>query len=120
MEAAAATPPTITLRDVRERLIDLFDPSPVRYWFDLLLSAGVGWTAFGIALAQPFGSPRHLVLSAVAGVALYRAAMFIHELTHLPKDALPGFRWAFDLLVGIPLQFPSFMYVGVHLDHHKK
>jgi fatty acid desaturase len=120
METAAATPPTITLRDVRERLSDLFEPAAWLYWTDFLASAGVGWTAFVLALARPFGSAPHLLLCAVAALALYRAAMFIHELTHLPKGALPGFQWAFDLLVGVPLQLPSFMYLGVHLDHHRR
>lgn len=115
-----ATPPTITLRDVRERLRDLFDRSPALYWSDLLASAALGWTAFAFALGQPFGSARHLLLCAAAGLALYRAAMFIHEITHFPKGALPGFQWAFDLLVGVPLQLPSFLYVGVHLDHHRR
>lgn len=116
----AAPPPTINLRDTRERLADLFEPSPAVYWTDLLASAGIGWTAFGLALARPFGSAPHLGLCAIAALALYRSAMFIHELTHLPKGALPGFHWAWDALVGIPLQLPSFMYLGVHLDHHRK
>src|SRR5690606_21636596 len=56
----------------------------------------------------------------VAALALYRALLFIHELTHLREGALPGFAAAWNLVVGIPLLVPSFTYVGVHLDHHRR
>jgi fatty acid desaturase len=100
--------------------LDLIEPNPVIYWADLLASSATGWTAFALALGRPVWSAGHLGLCLVAALALYRSAMFIHELTHLPKGALRGFHWAWDLIVGIPLQLPSFMYLGVHLDHHKR
>ena len=56
----------------------------------------------------------------VAALALYRALLFIHELTHIHRDALPGFRLAWNVLVGIPLLTPSFMYEGVHTLHHAR
>jgi fatty acid desaturase len=46
--------------------------------------------------------------------------MFIHELTHIHRDALPGFRNAWTMIIGIPLLTPSFMYEGVHTLHHKR
>jgi fatty acid desaturase len=120
MGTVAAPPPAINLRDTRERVADLIRPNPAIYWTDLLASAATGWTAFALALGRPFWSPPHLGLCVIAVLALYRSAMFIHELTHLPKVALPGFQWTWDALVGIPLQLPSFMYLGVHLDHHRR
>ena len=56
----------------------------------------------------------------VAVLALYRAGSFIHELTHIKPNAVPGFRLAWNLVVGIPLLVPSFMYEGVHNQHHAK
>jgi fatty acid desaturase len=56
----------------------------------------------------------------VAALALYRAESFIHELTHIKHAAVPGFRLGWNLLVGIPLLTPSFMYEGVHNLHHAK
>jgi fatty acid desaturase len=56
----------------------------------------------------------------VASLALYRALLFIHELTHIHRDALPGFRLGWNLLVGIPLMMPSLMYEGVHTLHHAR
>src|SRR4030095_6104559 len=53
-------------------------------------------------------------------LALYRAGSFIHEITHVKPNAVPGFYWAWNALVGIPLLIPSFMYEGVHNQHHAK
>ena len=33
---------------------------------------------------------------------------------------LPAFRTAWNALVGIPLLLPSFLYEGVHTDHHRQ
>ena len=56
----------------------------------------------------------------VAVLALYRAGSFIHELTHIKQGALPASSWSWNLLVGVPLLVPSFMYEGVHNQHHAK
>jgi fatty acid desaturase len=53
-------------------------------------------------------------------LALYRALLFIHELTHIHERALPGFRFVWNVLVGIPMLIPSFMYEGVHTLHHAR
>src|SRR5205085_1793639 len=65
-------------------------------------------------------SPLALAAGAVAVLALYRAGSFIHELTHIKKGAVKGFRFARNLIVGVPLLVPSFMYEGVHNQHHAK
>jgi fatty acid desaturase len=53
-------------------------------------------------------------------LALYRAGSFIHELTHIKKGAIQGFRFTWNLVVGVPLLVPSFLYEGVHNQHHAK
>ena len=67
-------------------------------------------------------TPTWLAVAAglVAVLALYRAGSFIHELTHIKKGAVKGFRFAWNLIVGVPLLVPSFMYEGVHNQHHAK
>lgn len=103
-----------------KRLVaDLLAPRPAIYWTDFLLSASAGWTAFGLAATLPWNGPGVLALP-VAVLALYRAALFIHELTHLKSGALPGFSLAWNLLLGIPMLVPSYLYVGVHNDHHRR
>jgi len=97
-----------------------FEPSRIIYWSDLLASAFVGWAAFVISAKAPFGSPLHVIATLVAVFAILRAALFVHEIAHLKRGQIPGFEGAWNLIVGIPLMGPSLMYVGSHMDHHKR
>ncbi|MEL7444609.1 MAG: fatty acid desaturase [Pseudomonadota bacterium] len=107
------------LKAARELTKDLGQARGNIYWPDMLISTGVGYAAIaGAILVQSV--PLAIVLGLVAALALYRSLMFIHELTHIHRDALPGFRTSWNLLVGIPLLTPSFMYEGVHTIHHKR
>ncbi|MDX3909108.1 MAG: fatty acid desaturase [Sphingobium sp.] len=93
--------------------------NPAVYWPDFLGSTALGYA--GLAGAMLFESvPLVLLSGLVAMLALYRAASFIHELTHVRKGALPGFRLAWNVLIGVPLMIPSFMYEGVHTLHHAR
>lgn len=107
------------LRVARDLTRDLGQARGAWYWPDMLLSAGLGYGALaGAILVQ--NTAIAVALGIVSALALYRALMFIHELTHIHRDALPGFRTAWNLLVGIPMLVPSFMYEGVHTLHHKR
>jgi len=107
------------LRAARDLTKELGEAKPAIYWPDMLVSAGIGYAGIAVAIASAsFGVK--LAAGLVAALALYRALMFIHELTHIHRDALPGFRTAWNLLVGIPMLTPSFMYEGVHVIHHKR
>jgi fatty acid desaturase len=98
---------------------DLNVAQPAIYWADMLGSAGLGYGALGATIA--FGSTWPGLLAAlVAVLSLYRAGSFIHEITHVKPNAVPGFYWAWNALVGVPLLVPSFMYEGVHNQHHAK
>ena len=96
-----------------------FKPNPRIYWTDMLVSAAAGWTALALSVAAPNVWAR-AALMILAAFALYRAVLFIHELTHLAPHELPAFRAAWNALVGVPLLLPSFMYEGVHTDHHRQ
>ncbi|BAV65798.1 fatty acid desaturase family protein [Sphingobium cloacae] len=107
------------LRAAAELTRTLSTANPAIYWPDFLASALLGYAALAGAILLDNGA-----LAAVSGVvamlALYRAASFIHELTHMREGALPGFYAAWNLLVGIPLMIPSFMYEEVHTQHHAR
>ena len=105
---------------IRRRFGGAFKPRPWIYWLDMSASAAVGWTCFAWALQHPLGSPAHLLLTAASIFALLRGALFIHELAHLKRAALPGFEIAWHAVVGLPLMLPSLMYVGSHNDHHRR
>ena len=118
--AGAAIPDDMAmLRAAVELTRDISAARPEIYWPDMLVSAAVGYA--GIAGAILLHNPLLALGSAlVAVLALYRALLFIHELTHIHQTALPGFRLAWNLLVGIPMLTPSFMYEGVHTLHHAR
>lgn len=107
------------LRAAAEVARDLGQAKGLIYWSDMLGSALVGYAALAGAIALPLGWET-LALGAISTLALYRALLFIHELTHLHRDALPGFRTAWNLLVGIPMLTPSFMYEDGHTIHHSR
>jgi fatty acid desaturase len=107
------------LRAAAELTREFGTARPGIYWADMLLSAALGYTALAgaILLANPWLA---LASGVVAALALYRALLFIHELTHIHKNALPGFRFGWNVLVGIPMLTPSLMYEGVHTLHHAR
>ena len=107
------------LRAAAELTRDLASAKAAIYWPDMLGSAVVGYAALAGAILVPFGWAT-FALGVVATLALYRALLLIHELTHLHRDALPGFRTAWNLLVGIPMLTPSFMYEDGHTIHHSR
>ncbi|QDP19843.1 fatty acid desaturase family protein [Sphingomonas xanthus] len=98
---------------------ELNQPNSSIYWADFLGSALLGYAALAIAVTAASVSTG-LVAALVSVLALYRAGSFIHELTHLKPGAVPGFRLAWNAIVGVPLLVPSFLYEGVHNQHHAK
>ncbi len=116
----AATPDDkAMMRAAAELPRDLLVAKGRYYWPDFLGSAFVGYAALAVTIFAP-SLPVALASAVLAVFALYRAAGFIHELTHIRGGALPGFRFVWNLLVGIPLLIPSFMYEEVHTHHHAK
>ncbi len=107
------------LRAAAELTRDLHAPNPRVYWTDMLLSAGIGYAALAATILAP-SVLLAVFAGAVAVLALYRASLFIHELTHVKHALLPNFRLGWNLLVGIPILVPSFTYEGVHNLHHAR
>ena len=97
---------------------DLNVPKSAIYWADMLGSALLGYA--GLFAAMAASGWIALGAGVVAVLSLYRAGSFIHELTHIKQGAVPGFRTAWNAVIGIPLLVPSFMYEGVHNQHHAK
>ena len=93
-------------------------PKPAIYWVDLIASATVGYGALAGAILT--GGWLAVAFGVVAMLALYRGGSMIHEVSHIKHAALPGFRLGWNLLIGIPMLVPSFMYEGVHNLHHAR
>lgn len=107
------------LRTAAELTRDLNAAKPSIYWPDFLGSALLGYAALAVAVTSA-SVPLAIFAGLVSVVALYRAGSFIHEITHMKRAQVPGFWWGYNLVVGIPLLIPSFMYEGIHNLHHAK
>lgn len=107
------------LRAAVELTKDISAARAAIYWPDCFLSAALGYGALAgaVLLRETWLA---MVCALVAALALYRALLFIHELTHIHRNALPGFRFAWNVAVGIPMLTPSFMYENVHTLHHAR
>ena len=117
--AARAKDDAAMLKAAANLTRDLNVPRSGIYWADMLGSALLGYAGLlGAMVVRPAWLAVGCGLIAV--LALYRAGSFIHELTHIKKGAVKGFRFAWNLVIGVPLLIPSFMYEGVHNQHHAK
>lgn len=106
-------------RQANELARDLARANPRVYWLDLGVTALVTWLSLAIA-ATSVSPAWALTAGAVCILALYRGISFIHELTHLRRDDVPGFHFAWNVLIGAPFLTPSLLYEGVHILHHAK
>src|SRR4051812_33286018 len=98
---------------------DLNSANPAIYWTDLLLSALAGYGGLvGAMLLRP--APLAALAGLGAVLALYRARRFIPEVSHPEPPAVRGSRLMWNLVIETPLLVPSFMYEGVHNQHHAK
>ena len=98
---------------------DLAAARPAIYWADLILTALVAYAAFAGALLLPTGLERAAAF-VVSALAFYRGVSFIHEVSHLRPQDVPGFKAGYNALIGVPYLVPSLMYEGVHNQHHAK
>jgi fatty acid desaturase len=107
------------LRTAAELTRDLIAPRAAIYWSDLIASAVLGYGALVLAVTTA-STALAVVAAIVSALALYRGISFIHELTHMKHANLPHFRTGWNVLIGVPMLTPSFMYEGVHNLHHAK
>jgi fatty acid desaturase len=107
------------IRAAAELNRELSSYNPRIYWADFLGSAILGYAALFATIITP-STPIMVVSAIIAMLALYRASSFIHELSHMKSSSVPGFRVVWNILIGIPMMIPSFMYEGSHNLHHNK
>ena len=107
------------LRAAADVTRDLNVPNARIYWTDFLASAVTGYAALALAATTP-STLVMLIAGLVSILALFRAGSFIHELTHIKKGELGGFKLGWNLIAGVPLLIPSFLYEGIHNLHHAK
>lgn len=116
-----------SITEAKSLVKDLSKPNPLIYWGDFTATILVGHTSFQFLLRAPEVTQLtgaslwgfRGVLFALTAIMYMRAAMFIHELVHLPSNKYTGFRVAWNMLCGIPFLIPSFLYYP-HVDHHRR
>ena len=94
-------------------------PNAATYWTDFLLSVGLGWGFYFIAVFAEAFSLLQVGSILAAAFAILRAVLFTHELAHMKKGTFGTFRLVWNALAGIPFLVPSYSYTGVHMDHHR-
>jgi fatty acid desaturase len=107
------------LRQARAIIQGLNQPNPWIYWSDFLSTTALGYLC-GLLYLRAAGPWWHTALAfVVCGFALFRTGSFIHEIQHLRQGTLTGFKAAWNLLCGVPLMMPSFLYDN-HASHHRR
>ena len=127
MELSSLETARFSIRQAKELVKDLHAPSAKIFWVDFLATIIVGHACFALNVNSTqwlnASLPVEIVtkgLLLVASVLLFlRAAMFTHELVHLPREGWTSFRVVWNILCGIPLMIPSFTYYP-HIDHHRR
>jgi fatty acid desaturase len=130
-----SAPTTGWIHTVRAQLqespIDFFRVSPVRYWFDFLLSITLAYSTATLYLMPSellkvfpdFSAPLWVVRLAMFPLAvfwLYRLGSLIHEVCHLGHHEMRVFKVLWNLTVGIVTLSPSPFFTRHHRDHHSQ
>ncbi len=120
---ARGTEDMAMIRAVAKLTRDLSAPNMRIYWADFGLSVLVGYASMaGVIFIALTGGSAWIAaaLTVLSILTLYRAGLFIHELTHQRRALMPGFHTAWNAIMGVPMMLPSFMYEGIHAIHHQK
>ncbi|MGI9518953.1 MAG: fatty acid desaturase family protein [Pirellulaceae bacterium] len=107
-----------SIKQARAIVADLFERRRSIYWVDFLLTVAVLAVASHLYLRVPVEPGLKIICYVITVILAYRAAIFMHEVAHLPRGEMKGFKVAYELLIGIPMMVPSFLYKS-HLDHHR-
>lgn len=107
-----------SVKEARAVVRHLFQRRGALYVADFLATMTVVYlTAYWYL--RPGLSTLQLAAGVASACALFRAGMFIHEIQHMRRGEMTGFVVLWNILYGIPMMLPSFMYAN-HRDHHDR
>jgi fatty acid desaturase len=105
-------------RQARDIVKDLFAPDPRIFWLDMIATIAVAYPAAALYFQAPSSSPWKWAALLVSGLALFRLGTFMHEIQHFSGREMRRFTLGWNLLCGIPMLMPSFLYDN-HASHHR-
>lgn len=108
---------SVFVREAHAIVRDLMVPRPWRYWADFLVTAAVAYAALAVYLGAFAPPPVRSLAFVVGALAIYRAVVFTHEITHHRSGSFVAFTFVWNVVCGIPFLMPSFMYSNHH-GHH--
>lgn len=122
-----STAKRFSIREAQALVKDLGQPKEWIYWTDFLCSIITGHVLFHAVLFadrwmasdSAWFWPVRAGMFALTVLLYSRAAMFTHELVHLPRNEFKAFRIVWNILCGIPFMIPSFTYYP-HVEHHRR
>jgi fatty acid desaturase len=117
-ERAGSQPGAFNAREASAIVRDLLHPDPRIYWLDMLVSVAVAYPCAWYYFSQPFDAPGKYVALLISGLALFRLGTFMHEIQHFSGAAMRRFTFCWNVLCGIPMLTPSFLYDN-HISHHR-
>ncbi|HEY4164807.1 MAG TPA: hypothetical protein VGM59_17195 [Dongiaceae bacterium] len=91
-------------------LQDLMEYRPWIYFADFTASIAIGYFACWEYFTVKDYSPAQFFWFLVAGLALFRAGVFVNEIARMPEGRMVAFKTYWNLICGIPLLMPSFKY----------
>ena len=117
-----------SMKQAKQIVGDLQSPIRRVYWTDFLLTILSGHACFTAMMQVPdriaadnaalwWGLKAFFYAATI--LLFLRAAMFTHELVHLPREGWTAFRVTWNILCGFPFLIPSFTYYP-HVDHHRR
>lgn len=114
---AADALPRVNAREAKRIVDDLFELKPVVYWLDFLAGTVLTYAGLIIYVTSEAFSVTACIAFVLAAFGLFRIAIFMHEIVHMRRGHMRGFKIAWNVFVGIPLLTPSLFYT-THADHH--
>jgi hypothetical protein len=97
-------------RPLGAMLQDLMEYRPWIYFADFTASIAIGYFAcWQYFTVRDYSLPQFFWFL-VAGLALFRAGVFVNEIARMPEGRMVAFKTYWNLICGIPLLMPSFKY----------
>ena len=106
------------IREIRSHLNGQFRHKAHIYFTDAAVSILVGYFFAFLYLSPAAGVWTQWVFFLIAGFALFRAGLFMHEIVHMPNGKMKPFKVFWNIVYGVPLGGHSFLYT-CHLYHHQ-